>query len=372
MNAIVADPKALYTSECFIPQTLPNDLLTLDKDFALHRGAQLRVGDFCLSTFVSRYLAGNTCLSGSREVSRKRLVLQQVISNNDDEAKQLNEQINRYQQAKRKLQSCTIITLQDLCQVNRLLTPERSFSGQIRTSQTWVGNKNKAKANYIPPPPNDVKRLMANLLEFINGDHGTAPERAFAGYIQLLIIHPFDDGNGRTARLLLEVMLQQWDPSAVNPVILRLKDKGLPYLAAIGAFGMHNNKGLSQRFWCDYRDWQVSFYQDIKAIYAASKKQLAGLVAMCPLDTIDKQLLDYLWHQPIVTQALLAAKFKWPLNACNHSINKMVSFGVLKVRHLREPMGAIIYDCPTVFAAWSQFDELITDRQWVNRRENRA
>ncbi|WP_410513337.1 Fic family protein [Paenibacillus sp. BR2-3] len=62
--------------------------------------------------------------------------------------------------------------------------------------------------DYIPPEWIDVPQLMMELIEWINSEHElpTPIKAAIAAY-QLLTIHPFDDGNGRTSRALASYIL---------------------------------------------------------------------------------------------------------------------------------------------------------------------
>lgn len=66
---------------------------------------------------------------------------------------------------------------------------------------------------YVPPRTGDeVRSLMAEFLEWLN--HGppqgwAAPLRAIAAHFYLVSIHPFGDGNGRTARGLESFLLYQ-------------------------------------------------------------------------------------------------------------------------------------------------------------------
>ena len=48
---------------------------------------------------------------------------------------------------------------------------------------------------------------------------GNAPDVAFAAHMRLVDIHPFNDGNGRNARLLMNLILIRsgYPPIAVRP-----------------------------------------------------------------------------------------------------------------------------------------------------------
>ena len=63
---------------------------------------------------------------------------------------------------------------------------------------------------YIPPEYNDVPILMADYIKWINSDDAyqlPAPVKAAIATYQLVTIHPFEDGNGRTARAIATYVL---------------------------------------------------------------------------------------------------------------------------------------------------------------------
>jgi Fic family protein len=68
------------------------------------------------------------------------------------------------------------------------------------------------------PNPAKVPTLMADLGAWLQNAPAT-PEAAFDAHFRLTAIHPFSDGNGRTARLLMNLMLIRggYPPVAVRP-----------------------------------------------------------------------------------------------------------------------------------------------------------
>jgi Fic family protein len=80
--------------------------------------------------------------------------------------------------------------------------------GRYRTVQNYVGNMVTGEVIYTPPPPEAVPERMAQLMEWLNRDKGISPVLV-AGVAQhaFVDIHPFLDGNGRTARVLCTLIL---------------------------------------------------------------------------------------------------------------------------------------------------------------------
>jgi Fic family protein len=68
------------------------------------------------------------------------------------------------------------------------------------------------------PSPAEVPALMGDFAQWLGGAPAT-PETAFAAHRRLVEIHPFNDGNGRTARLLMNLVLLRggYPPLAVRP-----------------------------------------------------------------------------------------------------------------------------------------------------------
>jgi Fic family protein len=75
--------------------------------------------------------------------------------------------------------------------------------GEYRRVQNYVANSVTKEIIYTPPPPQDVSPLMAQFVSWLNSEQDVHPILvAGIAQFQLVHIHPFLDGNGRTARLL--------------------------------------------------------------------------------------------------------------------------------------------------------------------------
>jgi Fic family protein len=68
------------------------------------------------------------------------------------------------------------------------------------------------------PSPAEIPALMGDFAAWLGTAPGT-PDTAFAAHRRLVDIHPFNDGNGRTARLLMNLILIRagYPPVAVRP-----------------------------------------------------------------------------------------------------------------------------------------------------------
>lgn len=80
--------------------------------------------------------------------------------------------------------------------------------GQYRKIQNYVGNSRTKAVIYLPPPPGEVPALMQDLVAWLGAETAVHPVLvAGLAQFQLVQIHPFVDGNGRTSRLLSTLCL---------------------------------------------------------------------------------------------------------------------------------------------------------------------
>ena len=84
-------------------------------------------------------------------------------------------------------------------------------SGKYRTHQEKVIDE-KGNIIHIAPSSKMVKQLMNNLFDWLNKDDETLLLiKSCVFHYEFVFIHPFGDGNGRTARLWQNVLLMKWN-----------------------------------------------------------------------------------------------------------------------------------------------------------------
>jgi len=98
---------------------------------------------------------------------------------------------------------------EDLLEVHKIVTKETlenpEDEGVFRNRQVFVGNRITGEVIFMPPPTEQVPHLVNEFLEWFNStvvkEIDPVIEAALAHY-ELVRIHPFIDGNGRTARIM--------------------------------------------------------------------------------------------------------------------------------------------------------------------------
>ena len=106
------------------------------------------------------------------------------------------------------------ITVDTLLEAHRRLlagTRIEKHGGRVRTVQNWIGGSsyNPCSADFVPPPPEAAAGLLDDLFVFCNDDSLPALAQAAIAHAQFETIHPFVDGNGRTGRVLIHLVLRR-------------------------------------------------------------------------------------------------------------------------------------------------------------------
>ena len=121
------------------------------------------------------------------------------------------------------------ITMEIVLEAHRRLlagTRLAEHGGRTRTVQNWIGGSdyNPCAAAFVPPPHELVDELLSDLSAFCNDDSLPAVAQAAIAHAQFETIHPFVDGNGRTGRALIQLVLRRRGlaPRILPPVSLIL------------------------------------------------------------------------------------------------------------------------------------------------------
>ena len=161
------------------------------------------------------------------------------ISLNVDEvrssiARELGIENVRYTAPSHYVDSVVAAMLNALDHYNRLLTKDKlcawqaaffpsGFSegshieiGRYRTNEEHIvsGMFGRERVHYIAPSPDRVEKEMERFIEWFNSEENVSfVIRSAVAHLWFVSIHPFEDGNGRLARILSDMMLARSDKS---------------------------------------------------------------------------------------------------------------------------------------------------------------
>jgi Fic family protein len=131
----------------------------------------------------------------------------------------------------------------ELLEIHRVLmtrTPRAAIAGRVRQSQNWIGGNdyNPCGADFVPPPPEEVDNLLEDLAGFSNAEMLPPLVQAAIAHAQFETIHPFGDGNGRTGRALIHVLLRRrgLTPAFVPPISVVFARSKDVYIRGLASF----------------------------------------------------------------------------------------------------------------------------------------
>lgn len=131
---------------------------------------------------------------------------------NADDVQELLNYRDAFQFVSQYLESGGPITEAMIREIHKRLVQQvrggEGLPGVYREVQNFVANSKTGEVIYTPPPPGDVPDLMRQLVEWLQVEAAIHPVLvAGIAQFQLVHIHPFVDGNGRTSRLLSTLCL---------------------------------------------------------------------------------------------------------------------------------------------------------------------
>jgi Fic family protein len=219
----------------------------------------------------------------------------------------------------------------------------QEYGGKFREQQNWIGGNahNPCTAAFIPPPPELVSGLVSDLVAFCNDDSLPAVAQAAIAHSQFETIHPFVDGNGRTGRALIHLILRRRGiaPRVLPPVSLILATWAQDYIGGLAATryrGPGTSKAAREgtNLWvgrfataCSRAvDDAASFERQAGAIEAKWRERLGRVRARSAADL----LLRVLVGAPVVTVNSAADLIGRSFVHTNEAINRLVEAGILK------------------------------------------
>lgn len=155
-------------------------------------------------TYDSNRIEGNTLT-----LQETALVIEKRLTVGGKSLREHLEAVNHYEALKliKNIAACgEDLTEQSLLDIHKtILTVIDAFScGKYRTEEVWItGSRHK------PPRPNDVPKLMRDYFDYYEQEKERQHPVLLAANLhqKLVTIHPFIDGNGRTARLIMNLIL---------------------------------------------------------------------------------------------------------------------------------------------------------------------
>lgn len=262
------------------------------------------------------------------------------------------------------------ITLHHLLAVHRhLLSGTRldARAGEIRTDQNWIGGSdyNPCSASFVPPPPEFVTELLDDLIAFCNNDDLPAVAQAALAHAQFETIHPFIDGNGRTGRALIHLVLRRRGLATrvIVPVSLILATWSRSYVDGLTAT-RYRGPATSPAAHAGCNRWialfasacrrgvadAAAFEARVEEVECRWRGQLGAVRANSSVDL----LLRALPGAPILTVNGAADVLGRSFEATNNAIQRLVDAGILQ--QVRAGRRNRAFEAPDVITVFTELE----------------
>ena len=235
-----------------------------------------------------------------------------------------------------------LLTVDDLLAIHLALMAESDrpeWGGFVREEQNWIRGQTPCVAEFVPPPHEDLQRLLTDLCDFMNAEDLPPLVQAAVAHAQFETIHAFLDGNGRAGRALIHVVLRRRGlaPRYVPPISLALATAADQYVAGLTAFRFTGPPD-SEAARDGIRTWlEVAATATLRACGQA--EQLASNLDQLRArwrervrprrNSAADLLLDVLVQAPVVTAATAATLVGRSTVAAGNAIDQLVEAGVL-------------------------------------------
>ncbi|CAN5818601.1 Fic family protein [soil metagenome] len=214
--------------------------------------------------------------------------------------------------------------------------PNAHVAGRIRTGQNWIGGNdhNPCGAEFVPPPPEHVAGLLDDLCDAINDDLLSPLVQAALVHAQFETIHPFDDGNGRTGRALIQVVLRRrrLAPSYVSPISVVLANARDRYIDGLTRFREDRIGEWIEQFAgaaAGAAHLATAYLGAVQSLGARWRAQLAASPSAPRSDAAAWAVIDVLPAHPLITAPVAAAATGRSKPPIYQALMQLESAGVL-------------------------------------------
>jgi Fic family protein len=386
------------TYESYVPDPLVGRSLTLDADVAadvadaeraitvLNATASALVDTEALARLLLRAESVASSKIEGLEVGGRRLMRAAAARElgedlTDVTAAEILGNIAGMSWAIRSIAESGTITLGHLLEVHRHLlggTRLDAHAGEIRTKQNWIGGSdyNPCSAAFVPPPPERVPELLGDLVTFCNGDALPAVAQAALAHAQFETIHPFIDGNGRTGRVLIHLVLRRRGLATrvIVPVSLILATWSRSYIEGL-AGSRYRGPATSRAAHEGTNRWlalfssacqraildATTFEHRAQEVESRWREQLGSVRANSSVDLLVRALPG----APILTVNGAAELLGRSFEATNKAIERLVEVGILQQVKVGRRNRA--FEAPDVITAFTELERQLASPEGDTR-----
>lgn len=298
--------------------------------------------------FLSHLLIRSESISSSwiegNRVTPKKLAIAEALQHGPRVALEVIANVRATEQAIDVLSDRgRVITRTDIEDLQHTIEP--GLAHGLRREQNWVGGPgwSPLRAEFVPPPEDDVPRLVDDLAAFVTATDGNPIVRAAIAHAQFETIHPFVDGNGRTGRALIHTVLSRTDAlrNVLIPISTVFAGDTTSYIS-----GLTSYREVPPRI----DDWIIGFAfaveraaenavrlsEQVELLDASIRSRLVrhradrGINPATPRsDALVLKVLSSLAEEPALTSARVSSRWDASAAAAHRALTELAEAGIL-------------------------------------------
>lgn len=261
------------------------------------------------------------------------------------------------------------LSVDHILDLNCALLPDEPRHHGLRAVQNWIGGSDWSplEADFVPPAPDVVPGLMADLVDYLNGAAHAPLIQAAVVHAQFETVHPFTDGNGRVGRALVHTVLARrgLTEAAVLPISLVLATLRERYIVGLTSY-RHDTPVNSAAASVAINGWLATFVDAAGIAVDQSEKLISqisdlrvdwehrlfahrrsvGLRQIPRANSAVARLLAQLPEAPVVTAATLARILDVSVQAAKAALDELRDAGILHTKSIER--GTSAYLCREV------------------------
>jgi Fic family protein len=206
--------------------------------------------------------------------------------------------------------------------------------GEFRRSPNWIGPPGSVinNATYVPSPPERLWDCLGPFEKYLHAEHDLPPLVVIGClHYQFEAIHPFVDGNGRVGRLLIVLLLIEWNllPAPLLDLSAYIEPRRDEYYARLLAVSTQGDWAGWIRFFLQAVAKQATDAVGRARALQRLRDDYRSRVTTARTSSLLPQLVDSLFVTPALTigraQQLLAVSRR----AATVNVERLVAAGVL-------------------------------------------
>jgi len=231
------------------------------------------------------------------------------------------------------------ITEQGILNIHRMLTADTlensSDCGAYRNRYVVVGNRLTGEIIFRPPENEEVPGLVRELVEWSNSDEAKELDpiiTAGVAHYEFVRIHPFVDGNGRTARVLatLVLYLRGFDTKQFFCIDDYYDSDRPTYYSALQSV---DQRTLDLTNWLEYFAEGVAVSIDAvkdRVVRLSSERLRKAKRGQIALTERQMQIVEFINTAGKITSSDIQRMFKISRQAAHKEIKALIDLGVIK------------------------------------------